>query len=83
MVPLSMHDLKGGFFLLASFVMLALICAIAALGTVMRPQRWCERQTRLSIGDRSFANETITDRLLSTRIRISAPAEPTSDNPSF
>jgi hypothetical protein len=49
MVPLSMHDLKGGFFLFASFVMLALICAIAALGTVMRPQRWCERTTRLPV----------------------------------
>ena len=48
MVPLSIHDVKGGFFLIASFVLLALICAIAALGTVMRPQRWCERQTRLT-----------------------------------
>jgi hypothetical protein len=45
MVPLSMHDLKGGFFLAASVVMLVLICAIAALASVMRPQRWCERTT--------------------------------------
>jgi len=49
MVPLSMHDLKGGFFLIASFGLLAMICAIAALGTIMRPQRWCERQTRLVV----------------------------------
>lgn len=49
MVPLSMHDLKGGFFLIASFGLLAMICAVAALGTIMRPQRWCERQTRLVV----------------------------------
>ena len=39
MVPLSMHDLKGGFFLIASFVMLALICGIGhgdAASTVVR-----------------------------------------------
>ncbi len=47
MVPLSVHDMKGGFFLLVSFAFLATICAIAALGTLMRPQRWCERETRL------------------------------------
>ena len=49
MGPLSLHDLKGGFFLIASFGLLAVICAIAALGTIMRPQRWCERQTRLVV----------------------------------
>lgn len=49
MGPLSMQDMKGGFFLIASFVLLATICAIAALGTLMRPQRWCERETRLHV----------------------------------
>jgi hypothetical protein len=49
MGPLSMQDMKGGFFLIASFLLLAMICAIAALGTVMRPQRWCERETRLHV----------------------------------
>ncbi len=46
---LSVHDMKGGFFLIASFLLLATICAIAALGTLMRPQRWCERETRLHV----------------------------------
>ena len=49
MGPLSVHDMKGGFFLLASFLLLATICTIAALGTLMRPQRWCERETRLHL----------------------------------
>lgn len=49
MGPLSVHEMKGAFFLLASFALLATICAIAALGTVMRPQRWCERETRLHV----------------------------------
>ncbi len=49
MGPLSVHDMKGGFFLIASFVLLATICAIAALGTLRRPQRWCERETRLHV----------------------------------
>lgn len=49
MGPLSAHEMKGAFFLLASFVLLATICAIAALGTLMRPQRWCERETRLHV----------------------------------
>ena len=46
MVSLSTHDLKGGFVLAAIFVMLALFCAIAVLGTLIRPLRWCERPTR-------------------------------------
>jgi len=49
MGPLSMHDMKGGFFLIACFLLLATICAVAALGTLMRPQRWCERETRLHV----------------------------------
>jgi hypothetical protein len=46
-VPLTVHDMKGAFFLIVSFVLLATICAIAALGTLMRPERWCERESRL------------------------------------
>ncbi len=49
MGPLSAHDMKSGFFLFASFLLLATICAIAALGTLMRPQRWSERETRLHV----------------------------------
>jgi hypothetical protein len=37
MGPLSVHDMKSGFFLFASFVLLATICAIAALGHVDAP----------------------------------------------
>ncbi|MGQ0810334.1 MAG: hypothetical protein ACT4OO_03815 [Nitrospiraceae bacterium] len=43
-----MEPIKGVFFLVASLALLTLICAFAALGTVLRPQRWCERQTRLN-----------------------------------
>ncbi len=39
------HDVRAGFFLLVGFVMLAFICAIAALGTVMRPARWSDRRS--------------------------------------
>ncbi|WHZ13449.1 MAG: hypothetical protein OJF52_000281 [Nitrospira sp.] len=49
MGPFSLHDMKGGFFLIASFLLLATICAVAALSTLMRPQRWCERETRLHV----------------------------------
>lgn len=38
-----LHDVRAGFFLVVGFAMLAFICAVAALGTVMRPVRWSER----------------------------------------
>jgi hypothetical protein len=44
MTPIFLHDLRGGFFLLVGFAMLAFICAVAALGTVMRPVRWADRR---------------------------------------
>jgi hypothetical protein len=39
-----LHDVRAGFFLLVGFAMLALICAVAALSTVMRPVRWADRR---------------------------------------
>jgi len=40
-----LHEVRGGFFLLVGLAMLAFICALAALGTVMRPIRWADRRT--------------------------------------
>jgi len=40
-----LHDMRAGFLLLVGFAMLALICAVAALGTVMRPVRWADRRS--------------------------------------
>jgi hypothetical protein len=40
-----LHDVRAGFFLLVGLAMLALICAVAALSTVMRPVRWADRRT--------------------------------------
>jgi hypothetical protein len=39
-----MHDVRAGFFLAVGLAMLALICAVAGLGAVMRPVRWSERK---------------------------------------
>ncbi|HEU4683382.1 MAG TPA: hypothetical protein VFS39_02620 [Nitrospira sp.] len=39
-----LHDVRAGFFLLVGLAMLAMICAVAALGTVMRPARWADRR---------------------------------------
>jgi hypothetical protein len=44
----SMQELKGLFFLFVSLAFFAMICAAAALSTVMQPVRWSERQRRLS-----------------------------------
>jgi hypothetical protein len=41
-----MHELKGWFFLLLSLAFLMMICAIAALSMLMRPQRWCDTTFR-------------------------------------
>ena len=40
-----LHDIRAGFFLLMGLAMLAMICAVAALSTVMRPVRWAERRS--------------------------------------
>jgi len=45
MNPVFLHDVRGGFFLLVGFAMLAFICALAALGTFMRPIRWADRKS--------------------------------------
>lgn len=45
MNPIFLHEVRGGFFLLVGFAMLAFICALAALGTVMRPIRWADRRS--------------------------------------
>ncbi len=39
------HEIRAGFFLLVGFAMLAFICGVAALGTVMRPVRWADRRS--------------------------------------
>jgi len=42
---LILHDIRAGFFLLVGLAMLAMICAVAALSTVMRPVRWADRRS--------------------------------------
>jgi hypothetical protein len=39
-----LHDIRGGFFLMAGLAALALICTIAALSAVLRPTRWADRK---------------------------------------
>jgi heme/copper-type cytochrome/quinol oxidase subunit 4 len=39
-----LHDFRAGFFLMVGLTMLAFICAVAALSTVMRPARWADRK---------------------------------------
>jgi hypothetical protein len=40
-----LHDMRAAFFLMLGLLMLAMICAVAALGTVMRPVRWADRRS--------------------------------------
>jgi len=40
-----LHDVREAFFLMLGLLMLAMICAVAALGTVMRPVRWADRRS--------------------------------------
>jgi len=44
MIPV-LHDVRAGFFLVIALAMLAFICAVAALGAVVRPVRWSDRKT--------------------------------------
>jgi len=39
-----LHEVRAGFLLMVGLAMLAFICAVAALGTVMRPARWADRK---------------------------------------
>ena len=39
-----LHDFRAGFLLMVGLAMLAFICAVAALSTVMRPVRWADRK---------------------------------------
>ena len=39
------HDIRAALYLLIGLVMLAMINAVAALGTIMRPMRWAERRS--------------------------------------
>jgi hypothetical protein len=43
MTPI-LQDVRAGFLLAVGLAMLALICAVAGLGAVMRPIRWSERK---------------------------------------
>ena len=36
-------NLRGAFFLMVTLVLFAVIMAVWAMGTVMKPGRWCER----------------------------------------
>jgi hypothetical protein len=40
-----LHDVRASFFLMVGLTMLAFICAVAALSTVMRPVRWADRKS--------------------------------------
>lgn len=39
-----LHDVRAGFFLMVGLALLAFICAVAALSTIMRPARWVDRK---------------------------------------
>ena len=41
----GLHDVRAGFFLMLGLAMLAFICAVAALSTVLRPGRWADRKS--------------------------------------
>lgn len=41
----GLHGVRAGFFLMLGLAMLAFICAVAALSTVMRPGRWADRKS--------------------------------------
>ena len=41
----GLHDVRAGFFLMVGLAMLASICAVAALSTVLRPGRWADRKS--------------------------------------
>lgn len=43
MIPV-LHDVRAAFFLVIALAMLVTICALAGLGTVLRPVRWAERK---------------------------------------
>ena len=43
-----MAEIKGAVLLLCCLMFFTLICALAALGMVMRPNRWSERKTTAS-----------------------------------
>jgi Tfp pilus assembly protein PilN len=43
MIPI-LHDVKAGFLLAVGLAMLVLICAVAGLGTIMRPAPWADRR---------------------------------------
>lgn len=39
-----LHDVRAGFLLAVGLGLLALICAVAGLGALMRPERWSDRK---------------------------------------
>lgn len=46
MIGISLQDVRAGFFLLISVIILTVICLLAACSTITQPIRWCERRTR-------------------------------------
>lgn len=40
-----LQDVRAAFFLMMGLLMLAMICAVAAAGAVMRPVRWADRRS--------------------------------------
>ncbi len=43
MIPV-LHDMRAAFILTIAIAMLLFICALAGLGTVLRPVRWSDRK---------------------------------------
>ncbi len=41
-------NLRGAFFLMVTLVLFAVIIAVLAMGTVMKPDRWCERPKQIT-----------------------------------
>ncbi len=40
---MEMHEAKAWFILVASFILLVIICTLATLGIFTRPKRWNDR----------------------------------------
>jgi Tfp pilus assembly protein PilN len=40
-----LQEIRAAFFLLVGFAMLAVICAVTAVGTLVRPMGWAERRS--------------------------------------
>ena len=46
---MEMHEAKAWFILVASFILLVIICTLATLGIFTRPKRWNDRPVFLKV----------------------------------